>query len=80
LVEMLGIPLLKIYPFHLPAPPWISKPYQEVIISKKNYGCSSGTWIPGVFPPKEMGDNLLVDGGFGSSACQLLRCLAPTLR
>ncbi|GAP21132.1 patatin-like phospholipase family protein [Leptolinea tardivitalis] len=82
LVEMLGDTAFEDLPIPFACTAVDIKAYQEVIISKgKILDAVLATMaIPGVFPPKEMGDNLLVDGGvLDPVPVSVVRWLAPTL-
>lgn len=82
LVEMLGGSSFEDLPIPFACTAVDIKSYQEVIISKgKLFDAVLATIaIPGVFPPKEMEDCLLVDGGvLDPVPVSVVRWLAPTL-
>jgi NTE family protein len=82
LVEMLGDSSFEDLPIPFACTAVDIKAYQEVIISKGKLldAVLATIAIPGVFPPKEMGNNLLVDGGvLDPVPVSVVRWLAPTL-
>jgi NTE family protein len=82
LVEMLGDSSFEDLPIPFACTAVDIKACQEVIISKGKLldAVLATIAIPGVFPPKEMGNNILVDGGvLDPVPVSLARWLAPTL-
>ncbi len=82
LVEMLGDSSFEDLPIPFACTAVDIKANQEVIISKGKLldAVLATIAIPGVFPPKEMGNNLLVDGGILDPVpVSVVRWLAPTL-
>ncbi|NMB54932.1 MAG: hypothetical protein GYA15_09550 [Leptolinea sp.] len=82
LVEMLGDSSFEELPIPFACTAVDMNAYQEVIISKGKVldAVLATIAIPGVFPPKEMGDCLLVDGGvLDPVPVSVVRWLAPTL-
>lgn len=82
LVEMLGRSSFEELPMPFACTAVDIKSYQEVIISKGKLldAVLATIAIPGVFPPKEMGDCVLVDGGvLDPVPVSVVRWLAPTL-
>jgi len=82
LVEMLGRSSFEELPVPFACTAVDIKSYQEVIISNGKLldAVLATIAIPGVFPPKEMGDCVLVDGGvLDPVPVSVVRWLAPTL-
>ncbi len=82
LVEMLGRSSFEELPVPFACTAVDIKSYQEVIISRGKLldAVLATIAIPGVFPPKEMGDCVLVDGGvLDPVPVSVVRWLAPTL-
>jgi NTE family protein len=82
LVEMLGDSSFEDLPIPFACTAVDIKAQQEVIISKGKLldAVLATIAIPGVFPPKQMGNNLLVDGAILDPVpVSLARWLAPTL-